>query len=133
MAESGRRQRGAGGEGEEGGEGARRASARDDGAGDGSLASQASENDEEREREKNEDGAKTPKRASLQKVLQPKQSGQSRRQCRQKTAREGLSLGILIKSRNSKGKFPNSLSQHAPPAGEATEVGGSRGRNRPQV
>ena len=52
MADSGRRQRGAGGAEEEGGEGARRASARDDGAGDGSLASQASENDEqERERE----------------------------------------------------------------------------------
>ena len=40
-------------------------------AGDGSLASQANENDERREKEKRKDGAKTPKRATLQKVLQP--------------------------------------------------------------
>ena len=37
-----------------------------DGAGDGSLASQANENEE---RKKSKDGAKTPKRATLQKVL----------------------------------------------------------------
>ena len=54
----------AGDSGEEGG-GGRGKSVRD-GAGDGSLASQANENEE---RKKSKDGAKTPKRATLQKVL----------------------------------------------------------------